>query len=143
MSAAKLARVADWRARLKDCIRARSSRDFAPGEMDCALFAADVVAAMTGRDFAAAYRGTYTTEAAGIRRLRSNKHRDHVALAAKWLPEIAVADARPGDLAVIEYPGGALPALAVVLGENICSAGPSGLVINPRAKASRAFRVGN
>ena len=54
-------RKEDWPERLMALIAERRSRPFAWGEQDCALFACDAVAAMTGADPAAWFRGRYRT----------------------------------------------------------------------------------
>jgi hypothetical protein len=50
-------RYEDWPQRLVAAIEAARGRPFSWGAMDCCLFAADVVLAMTGVDYAAGFRG--------------------------------------------------------------------------------------
>jgi uncharacterized protein DUF6950 len=49
--------------RLAEFLSAALARDFAWGRHDCMLFAADWALALTGRDPAAPWRGTYSDEA--------------------------------------------------------------------------------
>lgn len=63
-------RLPDWERRLHDFIAANRDRPFQWGEWDCALFATACAAAITGRDEAEAYRGTYHTRAGSARALR-------------------------------------------------------------------------
>src|SRR5690242_2031629 len=52
-------RFEDWPERLGEAIAAAQGKPFVWGERDCALWAFEVVAAMTGVDHAADCRGTY------------------------------------------------------------------------------------
>lgn len=134
MSGARLKRLAAW---LAD----GAQRPFEIGRHDCALFAAGAVAAQTGVDYAAPFRGRYTTELGGLRILRRAGYRDHVALAAAHLRQRGPGDRpRPGDLAVI--PASGLPALGVVQGAYIYALSPTGLGLAPLAAAAAFFEVG-
>jgi len=62
------ARVRDWQSRLQACRAERCERPFAWGALDCALWGADCVHAVTGTDPAADLRGTYS-DAAGAARV--------------------------------------------------------------------------
>lgn len=62
-------RPEDWERRLLDFVEARRTVPFVWGTNDCALFAADWVAALTGEDPAAWFRGRYTTEGGAARAL--------------------------------------------------------------------------
>lgn len=129
----------DWQARLVAYLHAARLQPFAYGRHDCCLFAADAVAAMTGIDIAAPWRGRYTTLRGGIRVLRRSGYRDHVALAAAWFPEVPAFSAQPGDLAVIATEAG--PALGVVQGEAVYVLGPQGLGLVSLLSVTRAFRI--
>lgn len=132
-------RVRGWQARLIDYLGGAARTPFADGQHDCALFAAGAVAAMTGHDYAAPYRGRYTTIRGGLRILRRDGFADHVALAAAHLPEKPVARANPGDLAVIDTLDG--PALGVVQGEGIFVLGQNGMALVPLLSAIQVLEV--
>ena len=134
-----LMRHADWRQRLVAYLAGIARQPFVPGRNDCALFLAGGVLAMTGQDFAAAFRGRYTTTRGGLRVLRKAGFEDHVALVAHHLPERPVAFAREGDGAVIPTAEG--PALGIVQGAGIYGLGPDGLVLSPLLSASQVFEV--
>jgi hypothetical protein len=137
----------DWQARLVAYVVPMMSAPFSPGRVDCALFAAGGVKAMTGKDFARGFRG-YRTLRAGLKKLREKGFADHVALAAARLPEVthegqpAPAMAQVGDVAVVETEEG--PALGLVQGEAVYVMGPAGLGLVPLTdpRVIRAFRVG-
>ena len=132
-------RQTHWKLQLCQYLGEAARRPFEEGQHDCALFLANAVAAMTGVDFAAPYRGRYTTTRGGLRMLRKNGFADHVALAAHHLTEIAVARATPGDGAVVPDTYGL--ALGVVQGECIYVLTPTGLALVDLLRATRAFRV--
>lgn len=110
-----IARRPDWFPRLLSWLGECRAMPFAYGRHDCALFAAGAVQAMTGYDFAAGYRGRYSTLAGGLRVLRRDGFSDHVELAARHLPVCHPAQAMPGDLAVFAADGGRV--LAVMQGQ--------------------------
>ncbi|MDA3888699.1 MAG: hypothetical protein PF443_07845 [Allgaiera sp.] len=132
-------RFTDWQSRLISYLHDVLRRPFQEGMHDCALFAAGAVEAMTGEDYAAPYRGRYTTTLGGLRILRKDGYDDHVALAAAHLAEVPGAFAQPGDLAVIPTDDG--PSLGVVQGDRVYCLLPIGLGLEPLSSATRAFRV--
>lgn len=133
-------RLPDWRARLTVYVTASPAPVFAYGRHDCALFAAGAVMAMTGQDFAAGYRGRYTTLRGGLCMLRRAGFDDHVALAAAHLPSCHPSQAMPGDLAVFDGDTGRV--LGVVQGQSVYVLEPGGRVaLCPLSLAVGAFRV--
>jgi hypothetical protein len=136
-----MTRHPDWMKRLMAFVTARPQPDFAYGRHDCALFAAGAVLAMTGTDFAAPYRGRYTTLTGGLRVLRRDGFADHVALAAAHLPECHPSQLLPGDLAVLPAPDDQR-ALGVVQGAAVYLLDPAGrIAMRPLAEAVQGFRV--
>lgn len=134
-------RLPDWKARLTGYVTQASARPYAPGQHDCALFAAGAVEAVTGYDPASDWRGGYATKAGGLRLLRAAGHTDHIAATAAALIEIAPGFAAAGDVAVVldSISGGT--ALGVVQGEMVYVLREDGLGLLPRAAMQRAFRV--
>lgn len=128
------------RAALAAFLRKVARTPYEPGRNDCALFAAGAVDAMTWVDYAAPYRGRYTTLAGGIRILRRDGYADHIDLAAAHLREIEPARAKAGDIAVV--PGDEnLQALGVVQGEVVYVLTPTGVGLVSRMEIQRAFEV--
>jgi len=111
-------------------------RPFRPGRHDCALFAAGWVKVMTGHDFARGWRSTYRSLKRGQQLLAEAGFEDHVALAADNLPEVALAFAQVGDIAVLDD-----QAFGIVAGEMIYCLRPAGLGLVPRSQMRRAFKV--
>jgi len=110
-----------------------------PGKHDCALFAAGAVQAMTGVDFARGFRG-YRTLSEGRSKLAEKGFTGLDDLAASFLPEIAPAKARAGDVVAVTDDDGH-PALGVVQGGSVYVLRPSGLGFVDLTKAERAFQV--
>lgn len=132
-------RLPDWQPRLLAFLAGVARHPFEEGSHDCALFFASAVAAMTGQDHAAPYRGRYQSTRAGLRLLRRDGFEDHIALAAHHLPETPPALLNVGDGAVIPAETG--PALGVVQGARIYVPMAGGLGLVPLTAAIRGFEV--
>ncbi|QYK42872.1 MAG: hypothetical protein KF887_07150 [Paracoccaceae bacterium] len=132
-------RLPDWRSRLGTYVAGAAATRYRPGRHDCALFAAGAVAAMTGSDPAAPWRGRYTTLRGGFRVLRRAGYRDHLALVTATLAPCPPSFARAGDLAAV--PGEAGLALGVVQGERIYVLRETGLATVDLLQAVAAWRV--
>ena len=63
-------RLPDWEARLHAYRDSVADAECSYGRMDCALFVANAVNAMTGHDFGAPFRGRYRSAAGAVRALR-------------------------------------------------------------------------
>jgi hypothetical protein len=113
----RIMRHPDWKSRLHAYLAECAQTPFGFGTHDCALFAAGAVAAMTGDDFAADYRGRYSTLKGGLRLLQKAGFADHITLAAYHFAKVHSAFVAPGDLAVIDTDDSA--ALGVVQGEGV------------------------
>lgn len=134
-----MTRLPNWRGLLVAWVAGAATRPFAEGSHDCALFAAGAIAAMTGADPAAGYRGRYRSTRGGLRVLRRAGLADHLALADRHFARIAPAFARAGDLAAVAEAGG--PCLGIVQGERIYVLRPEGLATVPLTTAVTAWRV--
>lgn len=132
-------RRADWKLQLIQFMGDAARTPFQPGVHDCALFAAGAVLAMTDVDFAADFRGKYSSIKGGLKRLQKAGYADHVALAAALFTEIAPAFAAPGDLAVVPDVQG--EALGIVQGQGIYVLTTDRLGMVSLLAATRAFRV--
>ena len=130
-----MSRQEDWERRLERWMSRMAGVRWEPGAMDCALFVASAVEAMTGEDHAAPWRG-YATVGEGQAALQAAGHADHVALVATILPEVAPRRARPGDVGVL-----ADGALCIVQGRALIGMGETGMVSRPRSDMIRAFEV--
>lgn len=138
------ARRPDWPERLDAVVAAARARPFTWGSFDCALFAADGVAAVTGVDPAARWRGSYG-DAAGARHLLRNQGglvalSDGIAHHHDW-PRVPAARLGRGDVALVRLED-RTAALAVCLGTAFAMPGPCGLVSVARSRARFGWRIG-
>jgi len=132
----------DWPERLGAVVDAARRRPFEWGRFDCALFAADAVAAMTGEDLAAPFRGRYRTRAGASRALRRAGYESLEALCMALLgqPLDTPTLAQRGDVVLLEAGNG--PQLGVCVGAQ--AAAPcegEGLVFAPLSLWRTAWRV--
>lgn len=97
----------NWQSELSRFIVARAHAPFKYGVMDCGLFVADALAAMTGEDVAPELRGVYSNRRealAAIGRICGAPRMDALAAhlaAANGLREVPVAMAHRGDPVVL------------------------------------------
>lgn len=137
---APLLRLPDWRMRLIAWIGSVNNRPIKPGHHDCCLFGAGAIAAQTGVDLAAGWRGRYTTYAGGRRILRKAGYADHIELIAAHLEEANVVDALEGDIAIVPTEDG--DAVGLVQGVAVYVLTPSGrLGLVPMQPVQRLFKV--
>lgn len=135
----------DWRAQLRVYVESVRGLAFVWGQMDCALFVAGAVEAMTGIDHTDGLRGKYDTAASALRTVRMLGYIDHVDMARAKFDEIkdrgrpAPHLAQVGDIAVIPTPAGA--ALGIVQGPRVFAMGERGLTTIDLLEATMALRV--
>lgn len=134
-----MTRLPDWHIRLHALVQERQAKPFAWGEHDCALWAADVVHALTGEDPAKEWRGTYSTALEAARVLRELGGME--AMATRTLGEpIAPLMARVGDVGLLESCG--RECFAVCNGDHWMAPGEHGLDVADLYAAKKAWRVG-
>lgn len=131
-----MTRYPDWLLRLEAYVEATRRAPFAYGRLDCALWAAGAVAAMTGTDLAAPARGRYATLEEGTALLRADGVRSHIDLVARALPSVPPGRAGVGD--VILLPG---RTLGILQGRLAWAMGEGGLGLLPSELARRAWTV--
>lgn len=83
-----------------DLVAQRMAMPFTWGQFDCVMWAADAVLAVTGHDFAAGMRGTYSTEREALRLVQ--QHGGLQALVTDRLDPWHVALARCGDIGLMD-----------------------------------------
>lgn len=135
-----LPRLPQWRARFSSYLIACASTPFEDGVHDCALFLASGVEAQTGVDFAAPFRGKYSTAKGAVRALKRYGAGDLASTIAAALPEIDPGDASHGDAVIFDQPNGLT--CGFVLPSNIVSLSPNGLRYPSKDVVERAFKVG-
>jgi hypothetical protein len=128
-------RLPDWEDRLCLFIESRRDVPFAWGSHDCALFAADAVAALTGADFGAPFRGQYDDAAGAAAALRTFGGGTLVRTFDRHLKRRPVALAQRGDLAMAQA------SIGVVMGDHALLIGDLGLERIARADWQRCWAV--
>lgn len=134
-------RLPDAADRLQYLLLARHDQPFAWGWRDCAMFAADAVHAVTGRDPAADLRGSYFSARQAVRTIR--QHGGLQGLAdARLGPRIAALDAVDGDVALLpKGPTSEGGSLVVVFRHALVGQGERGLVVARKADAVAFWRA--
>lgn len=128
----------DWQSAFAEFVAGRIHDPFEWGRNDCALFAADAVEAMTGRDLAKAWRGRYSTaEDAG--RMGYSSAVVIEILQDAGAMEIPVRRAMYGDVCLVDQ--GEDQAWAICNGKDVILPGPKCLVEKSRELIVRAFRL--
>lgn len=135
-----MTRFPDWPARLVSSIEAARERPFSwSGGHDCCTFAADVVLALTGRDFAEPFRGRYSTRAEAVALVAARGGLEAVVTGCLGEPLPTALLAGRGDVVMVETPEGR--ALGVSVGEKAACAGPQGLTFVPMSGWLAGWRV--
>lgn len=92
----------NWAEALDAILTERMSEPFCWGKNDCALFAADCVLAMTGQDYAAAFRGKYDSEIGAVKALKRYGKGDLESTMDAQFPRKPVTLAQRGDVVMRE-----------------------------------------
>ncbi|QBQ72940.1 hypothetical protein QJV43_gp24 [Serratia phage Serbin] len=132
----------DWQDKLLEQVVLREKVKFEWGKHDCCLFAADVVMAMTGVDYASEFRGKYSTEI-GAKRLLAKANEDGLTgvLDGKFA-QVDLPYVQRGDLVMVQTDAG--PALGIYWsGQSVWLQGLEGvqLFINIKERILKAWRV--
>lgn len=138
-----MTRRSNWPAALALFIEEKREQPFDWAANNCAFFACDWLAILTGVDPAATFRGEVDSALSAQRVIAAAGGLERIAedACARWgWPEAAVPLARRGDVVVFDTDHG--PALGVCLGAVSAFAGPTGVQFQPTAKCRRAWRIG-
>lgn len=131
-------KLQDWQVRFEAFIAQRNAAPFAWGKNDCAIFAADCVHAITGRDVALPALRKHKTELQAARLLR--RHGGVLGIATAALGQPAPANtAAVGDVVLAKVGGRDM--LAICNGDTFIAPGPHGLGVLPMSDATLCWRV--
>lgn len=135
-----LVRYPDWPARLHAAVLAALRTPHEWGQFDCALCAAHLVHAITGEDFGARWRGTYSSEAEAQALLVREGWGDLSGLASAHLPP-RIERPRRGDVTLSRGIYGPFLGVVVQSGQ---VAGPSarGIRLSPLSDVMQSWSVG-
>lgn len=127
---------ADYLSKLHEYLASKEKTGFSFGRLDCALFTAGAVAAMTDEDPAAGFRGGYKTRLGGLRKIRAAGFRDQIDFVEKTFTEIRPAFAQVGDVVLLND-----GVMGICAGDRIAVAGDQGLAFVPLEMVARAFSI--
>jgi hypothetical protein len=124
---------------IDDIILNAASHGFEWGVQDCALFAADVIDAQLGTEYANDYRGHYSSELGAAKRLLKFGFKNVEQIADYLMKEANIEETKKGDIAMADL--GAGDALGVVIGKNAVFLTLDGMVSVVKTKCSKFWRV--
>ena len=130
-------RRADWQDRLGALIELRRRAPFEWGRVDCCLWVADAVEAMTGTDPAADIRGRYRSASGAARAM--HRHGGLEGAGARCGAPIPPLCAAEGDVGVIKTGGDDV--LAICMSDYWLAVTQSGLEPFPLVDVKTAWRV--
>jgi hypothetical protein len=140
-------RKPNWHIALADYLRSCESARFEYGRMDCGLFVAGAIQAVSGIDVAEAVRGTYATRTQAFARIGAlcgarTVEAVAVHLAARYgLREVGVAFAQRGDPVLLKHGRASRLGLIAMYGTEILAPGRVGLLRFPLDRATRAWHI--
>lgn len=130
-----------WETKLITYLHKVTEKKFRPGELDCILFSAGAVKAITGTDYAKPFKGKYKTIDDGLALLKDLGFNSHVDYVASLLPELpSVLHAQRGDVAIVKDMNGN-DAIGIVQSDHVYLMTLNGLTLVPLLDATRAFRT--
>lgn len=130
-------RFPDWPTRLWRAVQDRKDRPHAWGSNDCALYVADLIAAMTGEDLGKFFRGHYSDQAGATEILQAHGFKTLADLADACLPRCT----KPHRGDVVLLPGAAGEYLAVSMGRDAIAADVRRPRLRPMTGMIAAWRV--
>jgi hypothetical protein len=135
-------RPQDWPMRLHLFLVEKRAQPFDWKTNNCAFFACDWIAILTGKDPAAAYRPQVDSALSAARAmggLTVEQIAERVCAENGW-PEVPMKLARRGDVALIDTDAGDL-ALGVCEVGRVAFASPHGVHFLPTKRCRRAWRI--
>jgi hypothetical protein len=139
-------RLPDWQSRLDGYLQACARQPFQYGELDCGLFVAGAIRAMTGVDVAEELRG-YSNRKEAFGRISAacgSKSMAAIAdhLAAKFaIREVTVWNAQRGDPVQLKRGRASTLGLIAMHGFEVLTPYKDGLLRIPKSLAVRAWHV--
>jgi hypothetical protein len=142
-----LTRSSSWQSSLSQYLVACARQPFRYGVMDCGLFIAGAISAMTGLDVAAPLRGTYTNRREAFAAIKALCGKPTMEAIAEYLanahgiPEVPVLCAQRGDPVLLRH--GRTSSLGVIAmhGTEILTPCKDGLFRLPLSHATRAWHI--
>jgi len=136
-------RTEGWPEHLADAIETAQKKAFSYGNFDCCLFAADVVLAITGHDYAAELR-SYQSKQSAYRIVARYGSLEAMISALLGKDPVHPAFAHRGDVVVGSVPvadGEAGESVGICCGVDCAFPASAGLAFYPRTTVRLAWRI--
>jgi hypothetical protein len=143
-----IARLPDWQSALSAYILSRAQTPFRYGQLDCGLFVADAIQAMTGVDVAAPLRGRYTNRKQAFEAIKALCGSASMEALANYLssehglPQVRVLLAQRGDPVVLRTGQRSSLGIVDLVPGYLLTPYRDGLLRLPLSCASRTFHIG-
>ncbi len=129
-----------WPEILAEEIQKASDQRFVWGQCDCALWAANVVLAMTGTDYAEEFRGKYKSAKGSVQVLkRIGEVTLSATLTEKLTPINCLLKTQRGDVVTKEFDGA--QALGICIGSKVAFKARVGLSFYPLSECELSWRA--
>lgn len=132
-------RLQNWQTLFAKFIDQRRRMKFSWGKNDCCLFSADSVLTITGKDFAEAYRGTYSDEASAQRLIAQFGSLEQLCSSLMNITPVNATYADIGDVVLASYAGREL--LGVANGVHALAVSSEGIILLPLAVCTKTWKV--
>jgi hypothetical protein len=142
-------RLHNWQSRLSEYLTANALTRFEYGALDCGLFVAGAIEAMTGVDVAESLRGKYTNRREAFAAIRSisgiaTMEAIAVHIAEQYgVKEVPVSSAQRGDAVVLKKGRASTLGIIAMHGTEVLMPYKDGILRVPihLAKVSHAFHI--
>lgn len=130
----------NWATHLAIAVETAKSKTFQWGTFDCMLFAADVVYAMTGVDYAKEFRGTYDSEFGAYRLIAAYGSEADLLTRVIGVSSVQSSQGMRGDVVLASLP---TPTVGVCMGVNCAflASGEKGIIFLPRSVITQVWRI--
>jgi hypothetical protein len=143
-----MTRLWNWQTRLSEYIVANATRPFKYGMLDCGLFLAGAIEAITGVDVAEGLRGRYRTRKKAFEAIKdmcgiATTEAIAAHLAEKYgAKEVPILYAQAGDAVVLRHGRRSSLGIVAMHGTEILTPYKDGILRLPLEHATKSYRIG-
>lgn len=142
-----LNRLSNWQSQLSEYLISCARTPFRYGQLDCGIFVADAIRAMTGVDVGEPLRGRYKTRTEAFALIKSLCGRASMDALATYLaeqhsiPAVPVLRAQRGDAVVLRHGRRSSLGLIAMHGTEILTPYKDGILRLPLTQATSAYHI--
>ena len=142
-----MVRLSDWQSRLSTYLVSCAHTPFRYGHLDCGLFVAGAIQAISGVDVAKELRGKYKTRSEALEQITLLCGSPTMEAVAVYLanengfPEVPVLCAQRGDPVVLKSGRRSTLGIIAMHGTEVLTPYRHGILRVPLSLATRAFRI--